>query len=162
MQPMRASLATAALIAVGVAGCGGDSPTEKVRKTVDSFLTGIANADGKKTCGQLTAGGQREFETIAGYFVPERERTPGCIGTAEAFGGNLADQVRADLPHAKAQIRVEEDRAAAHPEGGPGTLLLRRTKDDWRIEHVFTGGWRELGIPHYPPGARPKPRATED
>ena len=124
---MRTSLgviATAACLAVPLAGCGSD--TDRAHKAVKDFLSGLADGNGGQVCEQLTGDARRQ--------LLEQTGKKSCDSAAKVVRNSLPVGDRAKLRAATVtvQTRKQGDEAVARIEGGD-ELPLTKVDGDFKI-----------------------------
>ncbi len=123
---MRLRGASAALVILVLAGCGGATPREEVEATVTRFAEASAQKDYQMLCDQLLA--PALVQNVEQYGLP-------C---ELAIKQGLGDVREPKLTLGK--ITVKDDRASAEvttqakgQKGSTDTLDLRRVSGEWRI-----------------------------
>ncbi|MBA2348620.1 MAG: hypothetical protein H0V81_10035 [Solirubrobacterales bacterium] len=123
---MRLRGASAALVILVLAGCGGATPREEVEATVTRFAEASAQKDYQMLCDQLLA--PALVQNVEQYGLP-------C---ELAIKQGLGDVREPKLTLGK--ITVKDDRASAEVTtqakgqmGSTDTLDLRRVSGEWRI-----------------------------
>jgi hypothetical protein len=68
---LRAATSLLCLLAVGAAGCGGDSPADHARKAAETYVHDLGARDGEAVCGDMTRALQRDFTDAVSKGNPE-------------------------------------------------------------------------------------------
>ena len=138
----------AVVVAVGLAGCGGDDEPDRdsPERTVNSYLTALAEGDGERACEELTPDAQAE---LSGLLATQLglARLKDCVAMAEQLGDVLGPATAEELLDGDAgDVRVDGATATASPPGGPARIRLVRRGGDWQIDEHLEGGWPEIGV----------------
>jgi hypothetical protein len=117
-------------------GCG-TSDRDRAAGTVKTYLSALADGDGKRACDQLT--GQAQRDLVAGLLekVPELAALS-CPEAVRKIGALIGPDEKATLTEAKIRVTLNGDRAQAIPAGGTDTVDLVKTDGGWLI----SGGFR--------------------
>ncbi len=123
---MRIPVTCAALLVLGLIGCGAASPREEVRSTVTRFADASAKKDYQALCDELLA--PALVQNVEQYGLP-------CELAIKQGLGDVRDP-RLTL----GKITVNDDRASARvttqargQKSSTDTLDLRRVSGEWRI-----------------------------
>jgi hypothetical protein len=112
---------TAAVLAVFLFGCGGDSESdeEKAKQVAEDYVTALAESDDARACELQTASSQKKGE--------------GCDLLSEGLFVPTSPEVDS--------VDLNDDRANANVTGSDGSVVLNLVKedDDWRVEEYFAG-----------------------
>jgi hypothetical protein len=68
---LRAATSLLCLLAVGAAGCGGDSQADHARKAAETYVRDLGARDGEAVCGDMTRALQRDFTDTVSKGNPE-------------------------------------------------------------------------------------------
>lgn len=113
------------------------SDEDQIRSTLTTYLTAVANGDGRTACARLTADGRRVVE-----------KTPGA--RAETCEGVISQVATAAKPSDKAKLRrlaaedievdVQGASATAKLEGATRDAKLVKSGERWLIDDLDAGG----------------------
>jgi hypothetical protein len=136
-----------------LAGCGGGGPktdADAVAQTLKDAAGAVADRDGDKACGYLTADAQRQAALQVGNGVLGSVSCPALIAQATAFLTPLDRQQIKDLQPSNVQVSGTSASAtmatSAGAEQGSGIsvqLNLTKIGGDWKI----TGFQNAVGLP---------------
>ncbi len=134
---MRAAVLAAALVAVLIAGCGGDAAD--AQETVSAAISGLATGDEQKVCAQLTAGAEKQLLAVLADnplgFPDIRAET--CEAAITKLHDALSAPIRAVLEDGEVDdARVDGDTAVVHVVGAGMDVELEKISGRWKI----TGG----------------------
>jgi nitrous oxide reductase accessory protein NosL len=141
---MRAALLAAVLVALLVAGCGGDQAA--AQDTVTAAVSGLAKGDAKKVCDQLTAGARKKLlATLADNplgFANIHART--CREGIVKLHAELPQPIRAVLTDGEVDdAKVTGDTATVHVVGAGTDAELRKVDGTWKITGLSGGLFRK-------------------
>lgn len=156
----------AAVVAIGLAGCGGEDEPEgdSPERTVRTYLVALAEGDGERACAELTRAGQAE---LSGFVATQLglTRLKDCVGMTEQLSDVLPETTSEELIDSDiGEIQVDGAKATASPPGGPARMHLVRRRDDWLIDKHLEAGWLEIGLreaPRVPPSQVPGTRECD-
>jgi hypothetical protein len=137
----------AAILAVGLAGCGSSAkPTmsepQQVEQVLHSYLHAQTHGDGQAACSLLTESAQRELETVvvqaAKGLLPSQPSCQDAVGLVRTFA---PAKLMEGLSNAHiSQVRVQGDHATAEITDGtafsPQQVSLQRVGGTWKIAGV--------------------------
>ena len=153
---MRSAL-IAVVVALGLAGCGGDDEPEgdSPERTVRTYLSALAEGDGERACEELTTKGQAELsERVATQLGLARLKD--CVAMTEQLSDVLPETTAEELLEPDAgEVKVDGPKATASPPGGPVRMRLVRRGGDWLIDEHLAAGWYEIGLTPAPPQVPP-------
>jgi hypothetical protein len=126
-----AALALAVLVLAGCGG-GGKSEEDRVRDSVKTYLTALADGDSKKACAQLTPGQTRRV-LAAAKKIPQL-RTAKCPEVFDAVSARLGPDEKALLRKVKVtDVTVRGSTATTRLQGAPRTPELTKSGGRWLI-----------------------------
>jgi hypothetical protein len=151
----RCQIGIPVLLAVLLAGCGSgggpQSDPDAVASTLKDAAAAVADGDGDKACGYLTADAQRQAELQVGTGVLGNVDCPTLVKRATAFMAPLDKEQIKDLE--PQNIQVNGSAASARmatsvgtPQGGQPMsvqLNLQKVGSDWKI----SGFQNAVGLP---------------
>jgi hypothetical protein len=134
-------------MAVLLVGCGGagapKSDADAVAETVTSAAHAVADQDGDKACGYLTADAQRQAELQTGAGVLGQVDCPTLVNRATAFLSPLDKKRLGELRPANVQVNGNAASATLAAEGTSIQLNLQKLGGDWKI----SGFANAVGLP---------------
>jgi hypothetical protein len=134
-------------MAVLLVGCGGGgapkSDADAVAETVTSAARAVADQDGDKACGYLTADAQRQAELQTGAGVLGQVDCPTLVTRATAFLSPLDKKRLGELRPANVQVNGNAASATLAAEGTSIQLNLQKLGGDWKI----SGFANAVGLP---------------
>jgi hypothetical protein len=68
---LRPAASLLCLLAVGAAGCGGDSQADHARKAAETYVHDLGARDGEAVCGDMTKAMQKDFTDTVSKGNPE-------------------------------------------------------------------------------------------
>jgi hypothetical protein len=136
-----------------MAGCGSSAPktdAEAVTQTLKDAASAVANRDGDKACGYLTADAQRQAALQVGNGVLGSVSCPTLVKQATAFLTPLDKQQIQDLQVQNVQVNgttasatLATPSTAAQGTGISVQMNLAKVGNDWKI----TGFQNAVGLP---------------
>lgn len=118
---------------------GGFSDRDRVRATVETYLSALADGNGHKACKQLTGEGKRELVDFALSQLPELG-TIDCVKIVEQIHGILGADEADVLRNAKVtDVSIQGDAASATIKGATTSPSLKKSGGRWLINSGFTG-----------------------
>jgi hypothetical protein len=143
-------------LTLALAGCAGESESDRAGDAVHEWVEALADRDGAKACGAMTPTGRYELVLMLQIWVNGPRDLDDCERQVAGIGGSPgkgeADVEIANVSVDGARATVETE---GNPEGGPSRVQLRRDGDRWLVHGFLLDGWRGFGIPDYPPGTAP-------
>jgi hypothetical protein len=135
----RQLLALAAGLAMVATGCGGSSDKDKIRSTVQTYVDGLAEKDGRKVCDQLTLAVQAQ--------VKQRSQAKDCATAIDRFEASATGKAVAPaFKTAKIKSVTAKGSTAAVTVtvkvGGSGTdttIPLQKVNGKWKISSPAQG-----------------------
>lgn len=129
-RPAKLLLAVAAL-ALGSAGCGGDSGADEngglsgeeaeVSQAIDRLQRAFSDADGTAYCEQLTDAGRRQVERFDAAFGKSKE----CAAAIDRLAKLTGEAGASEQPREVRSVRIEGERAVARFAPGNGPIVKR-------------------------------------
>jgi hypothetical protein len=125
------------LVAVLLAGCGGDS-SPSPEETVSAAISGLAEGDEKKVCAQVSPAGERKLLVVLrdnplNIIVDAKS----CEEAITKLHAKLSEAVRAAMRDGEVDdAKVSGDTAVVHVPGFGMDVELEKVADRWQI----TGG----------------------
>lgn len=137
---MRAACLTTILLALLVAGCGGEKAAAE--DTVTAAISGLAEGDEQQVCDQLTAGAKKELlVTLADNplgFDDIHAKT--CEVAIAKLHDLLPQPIRDVLRDGEVEdAKVSGDTATVHVVGVGTDAELRKVGDGWKITGLSGG-----------------------
>jgi hypothetical protein len=132
------------LIVVAIAGCGGGGGTKSDADAVAQVLKdaahAVADGDGDKACGHLTADAQRQAALQFGGGRLGDVDCPTLVGRATVFLSPLERKQIESLEPANVQVNGDSASAAMQTQAGVPAgqgislqLNLQRSDGDWKV-----------------------------
>jgi len=135
------------VLAALVAGCGGGgapkSDADAVAQTVTSAAKAIADQDGDKACGYLTADAQRQAILQTGAGVLGQVDCPTLVNRATAFLTPLDKKTIGELQPTNVQVNGGSASVTLAGQGTSIQLNLQKIGSDWKI----SGFANAVGLP---------------
>lgn len=141
---MRAVFLASVLLALLVAGCGGDKAA--AQDTVTAAISGLAKGDGQKVCDQLTAGAKRQLlATLADNPLGLADiHAKTCEAAISKLHDELPQPIRDVLTDGEVDdARVTGDTATVHVVGAGTDAELRKVGGTWKITGLSGGLFRK-------------------
>ncbi len=134
---MRAAVLAALLVAILIAGCGGDAAD--AQDTVSAAISGLAAGDERKVCAQLTAGAEKQLLAVLAdnpLGFPDIHAAT-CEEAITKLHAALSPPVRAVLEDGEVDdAKLDGDKAVVHVVGAGMDVELEKISGSWKI----TGG----------------------
>lgn len=133
---MRAlALATAAVVALAPAGCGGggQDPDAAVRSTVSSYFAALGKGDPQGACAQLSEPSQEKLAEF-GYDVLSTGDKTCASAYRRLFASVAAPRLRRLGRPRIVRVTRKDHHASVQVDGIGSAVKLVRSGDGWRIE----------------------------
>lgn len=130
---VKAAGAALLILLLFVAGCGGESEEDAVKKTLTTYLTALANGDGSEACDQTTGEQARAIFQDSLYRLPELRATS-CADALSKLSGSLGADEKETIEDAEVtNVEIDGSSATAELVGGTEVVDLSKSGDGWLI-----------------------------
>ena len=120
-----------AAAALAIAGCG-KSDEDKVKDTVSSYISALADGDGDKACGLVS--------NAAGDQIKKQSKAKDCASAIESFtksdDGAAVKKAFKEAKVEKVEVKGEKATATIRVEQQTAPLPLEKSGDDWKLSSV--------------------------
>ena len=120
-----------AATALALAGCG-QSDEDKVKETVNSYITALADGDGDKACGLVSK--------AAGDQIKTQSKAKDCAAAIESFtkssDGAAVKKAFKSAKVEKVEVKGEKATATIRVEKQTAPLPLEKSGDEWKLSSV--------------------------
>jgi len=128
---MRRTVATLAVAAVALAGCGGGAG-EDAKSAVKSYVNAFVNGDGAKACSLMTASTRRQF--VARTRQPYK--TTDCVSAVEAIrttAGQAGMDKLKKLTYSDAKVTGDTATVKLTSGSRTSTANLKKEGGSWKV-----------------------------